>query len=1512
MNNSGQFFIGVVEDRFDPLQAGRVRVRVVGLHYHEKEILPTEDLPWALVMQPITTGTTISAVGPAEGTTVIVIFEDYPDCQYPIVIGAIAGVPQGDAVNIDKFEAPPVWKDNITPQGRPLPNNEDTASGGISAGPIPEESSSSSSTQQEAPNTDSLYGTSVTQLQSPSGSTTSTAPTGGVNSAGSGNTNSPKNTSSTTTSNGVNNNTPSTSSNTFSSIPALSSIVESSFAKYPETTHQLMSAIIEPGVQVNKAIGGIVEELQQLGSELTPALNEFTNSVEELGNIDDAINQFKQTASQISEFGNAISEAFNGFTSLDKVAQSFGLDLGAIQDSVSEIISPISSIGNQASSALSSITGSISSIGNQASSALSSITGPISSVADQLSSSTSALNDSISSISDLIENSSDSINKISSSLGNLGINAGLGSVTNASTALSSLSAFGIDTSSINKIQSQINNVTNTVNTVSNAVNSLPTVINDLQDIKALSDVSNALDNVFGSVSSVSNVVDSLGKIGGLFGDSLSSLSKSVNDVISKLSEPPIVATTVNGLYASSMATPSNIGNINVTVQKPPSQCVIKDFQQVIEGKTPPINGAFGGPNFGGHQPIIAKPKPTQVLDERIEKGTDNNHKPLNTSPPPSFESSAENIQLLLSACQKHGLTTKEQQAAFLGIIGGESYWKCVEEDCYYSSTDHLVKTFASTFKGKPTLAKKYTAWKGSKKEFFDIVYDPANNGSLVGNKQPGDGGKYYGRGFLQITGKRLYERFALLTGKPLDKQPELALDPELSAEIAVLYFMENVKNVNPSAHPGYFLAAIRAVGNNSEANFEKKKQFYEHFYNGKCPDSYGASSRTAGSHIIPSSYDGSMQSNIRFNPNWGFQDPNGKYPLNQVINEPHINRMARSSVRNTIVLDKQNNRVLGIPTAFGGTWDQPEVPYAAQYPYNHVRETESGHVQEFDDTPGYERIHTMHRTGTFEEIDPEGSKVTRVVGDKYEILDRNGFISILGEANVTVSGQINVLCQSDAHIEVAGSSHLRFGGNLNIGVADDLNIAVQGNTSIWSNGNMNLQAKGKGHIRTNDNMFISSSAELHTYSEKNTFIAANMDIHSYSKLNTVFYAGQSLTSYSVSNTLINSNANIETKSTADTKMQADGNYHTLAKGTLNTQSQGALSIKSGGDIGIDGSKVQLNSGTATDAEEASNVASQNQVIEKASEEIIDQQQPPPPPESSSGASGGSESSEEPPPFVLKASKAIVYGMVPPPHGMTLNRKMDPLVAPPRHGEENYLYEKLDDDEPEHPVAKKHVDKSNRQNKKSNTNVGESVGPSGSGTGNIKQSPNKSAIVSGTNASFNRSYRLSKRFTLGMLITSSKHVLESQHGVSVRQIVANLATISENILEVYGEIFPGGFQGYGKSWVITSGYRLQKASGKNSAKNSDHYLGRACDIALRGVSGMTKNKKTFELIQQIPKHIPSWDQLIIEYNVGGQCWIHTGFRGTSTDDTYGSGVDRKQCFTLKNHITKYEKWLLLSS
>lgn len=83
---------------------------------------------------------------------------------------------------------------------------------------------------------------------------------------------------------------------------------------------------------------------------------------------------------------------------------------------------------------------------------------------------------------------------------------------------------------------------------------------------------------------------------------------------------------------------------------------------------------------------------------------------------------------------------------------------------------------------------------------------------------------------------------------------------------------------------------------------------------------------------------------------------------------------------------------------------EPQTAYDARYPYNKVLRTERGHVVEIDDTPGKERIHLFHTSGTYFEINFEGRKVEKVVNDNYKIVLGNDTIHVIGNVNTQVDG----------------------------------------------------------------------------------------------------------------------------------------------------------------------------------------------------------------------------------------------------------------------------------------------------------------------------------------------------------------------------------------------------------------------------------------------------------------------------------------------------------------------------
>lgn len=79
----------------------------------------------------------------------------------------------------------------------------------------------------------------------------------------------------------------------------------------------------------------------------------------------------------------------------------------------------------------------------------------------------------------------------------------------------------------------------------------------------------------------------------------------------------------------------------------------------------------------------------------------------------------------------------------------------------------------------------------SRAEYFEAQYGYRTHvGKVLGNVRPGDGGRFYGRGFFQLTGRDNYERFGRLVGVSLVEDPDRALEPELSARITALFCQE--------------------------------------------------------------------------------------------------------------------------------------------------------------------------------------------------------------------------------------------------------------------------------------------------------------------------------------------------------------------------------------------------------------------------------------------------------------------------------------------------------------------------------------------------------------------------------------------------------------------------------------------------------------------------------------------------------------------------------------------------
>ena len=168
-----------------------------------------------------------------------------------------------------------------------------------------------------------------------------------------------------------------------------------------------------------------------------------------------------------------------------------------------------------------------------------------------------------------------------------------------------------------------------------------------------------------------------------------------------------------------------------------------------------------------------------------------------------------------------------------------------------------------------------------------------------------------------------------------------------------------------------------------------------------------------------------------------------------------------------------------IKADLGGEWNEPITTYNAEYPKNHVYETEGGHIREYDDTIGAQRIHERHAAGTGYEIDNDGTKITRVKKDQYHIVSADDYIHIQGDAKQTVDKGFKVFINKNAeegnnyNIEVGAGANVTVqvnkgdinmvavDGDINMKMSDDCNIEVGGNFNVTVAGDASETIAGK-------------------------------------------------------------------------------------------------------------------------------------------------------------------------------------------------------------------------------------------------------------------------------------------------------------------------------------------------------------------------------------------------------------------------------------------------------------------
>jgi len=274
---------------------------------------------------------------------------------------------------------------------------------------------------------------------------------------------------------------------------------------------------------------------------------------------------------------------------------------------------------------------------------------------------------------------------------------------------------------------------------------------------------------------------------------------------------------------------------------------------------------------------------------------------------------------------------------------------------------------------------------------------------------------------------------------------------------------------------------------------------------GRPADGFSDPNARPGIHVT-GGLSGTLQANGTGLPN----EPNvSVYP--REIGEPDVNRLAvaNASKPHPSIAIRLASRTLAIPTAIfsattaadgstiegsdGETFDQPANPYAAIYPYNHVYESESGHLFEFDDTENAERIHLRHRTGIGFEMHPNGDQTTltnaltnihKGIVNTYITKDHNLTIDkhykIFVNKNGETGNSYDLIIGANSHVNIhcaTGNINLTTGssGKINLNSGGDTNFKVGGNLTIDVGGSFIRAVSGSTTENTTGEVIIRGS-----------------------------------------------------------------------------------------------------------------------------------------------------------------------------------------------------------------------------------------------------------------------------------------------------------------------------------------------------------------------------------------------------------------------------------------------------
>ncbi|QQC63806.1 glycoside hydrolase family 19 protein [Paraburkholderia ginsengisoli] len=185
-----------------------------------------------------------------------------------------------------------------------------------------------------------------------------------------------------------------------------------------------------------------------------------------------------------------------------------------------------------------------------------------------------------------------------------------------------------------------------------------------------------------------------------------------------------------------------------------------------------------------------------------------------------------NKAALVAEMNSSGMTNGTERAMFMAQMDHESGgFRSLEESTKYKPRQFL-KLFGKRA-GITTEEQAQAIIDKGPDATAEAMYGGDWGKKNLGNTEAGDGAKFKGRGFVQITGRNNYAAAAKATGLDLIAHPELAADPANAAKIAV-WFQRSRKGLVEASQNGDVLAATKKINGGTIGLDDRSRLFKQY------------------------------------------------------------------------------------------------------------------------------------------------------------------------------------------------------------------------------------------------------------------------------------------------------------------------------------------------------------------------------------------------------------------------------------------------------------------------------------------------------------------------------------------------------------------------------------------------------------------------------------------------------------------------------------------------------------